>query len=191
MLDTINEELQIIITNFGILAPIISSLLIILESLIPLLPLVMFVSINFLLLGPLLGLAISTVCAIVGSVIVFIFFRNKVQKKFNHKIVNAKRTKKLLTKLNNIHLTTLVILIANPFLPSSLINVASGLSKITKKKYIIALIIGKIFLIYFWGTIGTGLLESLQNPKILIELGIITLIAYIISKIVNKKYKID
>ena len=42
-------------------------------------------------------------------------------------------------------------------------------------------------MVYFWGYIGTSLIESIKNPVILLKVGIIVLIMYIISKIVNKK----
>ena len=64
-------------------------------------------------------------------------------------------------------------------------------SNMDTKKYLISIIIGKIFLVYFWGFIGTSLIESISNPKILIEIGIMMLIAFILSKIVNKKYRIE
>jgi membrane protein DedA with SNARE-associated domain len=72
-----------------------------------------------------------------------------------------------------------------------MVNIASGLSNMNHKKFITAIIIGKIFLVYFWGFVGTSLIESLKNPKILIELGLFMLLAFIISKLVNKKYKLE
>ena len=59
------------------------------------------------------------------------------------------------------------------------------------EKYLISIIIGKIFLVYFWGFIGTGLIESIQNPKILIKIAIYLVISFVISKIINRKFKIE
>ena len=58
------------------------------------------------------------------------------------------------------------------------------------KKFITALMIGKAFIVYFWGFVGVSLLESIKNPKYLIKVGIMLLVAYIRSKVVNKKLKI-
>ena len=54
-----------------------------------------------------------------------------------------------------------------------------------KKKFIVALLIGKIGLVYFWGYIGTSLVESLKNPIILVKIVIILLVTYIISKLLK------
>ena len=50
---------------------------------------------------------------------------------------------------------------------------------------------GKIFLVLFWGYIGTSLIESINNPVIIIKIVVIVLVAYIVSKILNKKFKFD
>ena len=52
-------------------------------------------------------------------------------------------------------------------------------------------IIGKIFLVYFWGFVGVSLIESIKNPIYLVRVGILLAIAYVISKIVSKKFKIE
>ena len=57
------------------------------------------------------------------------------------------------------------------------------------KKYVTALFIGKVFFVYFWGFVGTGLLESLTNPSSLIKVLIIIIIAYILSRLISKKVK--
>ena len=46
-------------------------------------------------------------------------------------------------------------------------------------------------MVYFWGFVGTSIIESLKNPSGLIKVGIALLIAFIVSKIVNKKYHVE
>ena len=59
------------------------------------------------------------------------------------------------------------------------------------KKFLPAIVLGKTFMVFFWGYIGTSLLESIKNPLILIKVLAMLLTAYIVSKIVNKKFKLD
>ena len=59
------------------------------------------------------------------------------------------------------------------------------------KKFLGALLIGKVFLVYFWGFVGVSLIESIKNPIYLVRVGILLLIAYVISKIISKKFKIE
>ena len=73
-----------------------------------------------------------------------------------------------------------------PFTPAFLVNIAAGLSKIETKKFILAILIGKIFMVYFWGFIGVSLIESLKNPFILLKVLILLIIAYIVSLFAKK-----
>ena len=59
------------------------------------------------------------------------------------------------------------------------------------KKYMIAILISKIFLVYFWGVVGTGLLESLHNPSSIITVVVMMIVAYVFSIIIKKVLKID
>ena len=81
----------------------------------------------------------------------------------------------------------LVTIIAIPFTPAFMVNIAAGLAKLDTKKYLISLLIGKIFMVYFWGFVGVSLIESLKNPYILIKVAIMVLIAYLIA-IITKKF---
>ena len=85
----------------------------------------------------------------------------------------------------------LVVLIAVPFTPAFAVNIVAGLSKVSFKKFLGAILIGKIFLITFWGYIGTSLIDSVKDPIILLKIGIMLLVAYLVSKFISKRYKID
>ena len=54
-----------------------------------------------------------------------------------------------------------------------------------------AILIGKIFSITFWAYIGKSILESITDIKSIVFIALALLIAYIISKIVNKKFEIE
>ncbi|MEG2379260.1 MAG: hypothetical protein RSB77_03470, partial [Bacilli bacterium] len=71
------------------------------------------------------------------------------------------------------------------------INIAAGLSKIDAKKFIASILISKLIIVYFWGFIGTTFLESVSDPFVILQLLTLLLIAYIVSKQIMKKYKID
>jgi membrane protein DedA with SNARE-associated domain len=59
------------------------------------------------------------------------------------------------------------------------------------KKFLLSILIGKISIVYFWGYVGTGLIESLQNPKIFLEIIIILLVAYAFSRVIQKILKVN
>ena len=83
------------------------------------------------------------------------------------------------------------MIIAIPFTPAFLVNIVAGISKMNIKKFLPAIAIGKISLVLFWGIIGTSLLESIKNPLIIIKVIFLIVIAYLISRVVNKKFNLD
>ena len=93
-------------------------------------------------------------------------------------------------QISKISFSSLTILIAIPFSPAFLINIAAGLSKITYKKFLAALLIGKLIMVYFWGYIGKSLLESLTDINVLIKIIVLLSFALLLSKIVEKRLNI-
>lgn len=167
-------------------------LLIVLESMFPILPFGLFVGLNILAFGNIVGYIMSYIATVIGTFLVFLFFRKIVKKYFTNYIENPKRKKirNLIDKITHMDFNTLVVIMAIPFLPTSVLNVAAGLSDMSYKKYLLVLIIGKISITYFWGYIGKSALESIKDPKILIKVIIMVLVAYIVSKIAEKIFKI-
>lgn len=191
ILNQINNYIDIILKSLGIYGPLLGCLLICVESILPFLPLSAFITLNFLAFGNFIGFIISWLFTILGCMLSFTLFRKKVKGWFDRKVANKEKLFKLMNSLNKINFSQLVIIIAIPFTPAFLINIAAGLTKISYKRYLFSLIIGKIFLVYFWGYIGVSLIESLKNPIILLRVGVLLLIAYIISTLINKKFKLD
>ena len=178
-------------TNNYIIGLIIGMLIIILESIIPVLPLAVFIAINMLVFGNIVGFIISWISTIIGCLLAFTLCRKGLSNKFYSKIKKDGKINKLMMKISNIKFSNLVIITALPFTPAFAVNIAAGLSTISYKKFLAAIIIAKISIIYFWGFIGTTFIESITNIKVLIELSLILSIAYIISKIVMKKFDIE
>lgn len=193
MLDKLQIYLQIIVNYLLQVGLVGGFLLIVLESVIPALPLSVFIGLNIITFGKILGYVISYFGTIVGCMLSFITFRY-ILKNYLYKIFKEKtriKIENLMKKMTNIDFNTLVVIIAIPFTPAFLVNIAAGLSNIPIKKYIFALLIGKPFMIYFWGYIGANLLESLKNPIILVKIIVIVLLAYLISKVVEKIINVE
>ena len=192
-LDKLQIYLQIIVDYLLQVGLVGGFLLIVLESIIPALPLSVFIGLNIITFGKILGYVISYFGTIVGCMLSFITFRY-ILKNYLYKIFKEKtriKIEELMKKMTNIDFNTLVVIIAIPFTPAFLVNIAAGLSNIPIKKYIFALLIGKPFMIYFWGYIGANLLESLKNPIILVKIIVIVLLAYLISKVVEKIINVE
>ncbi len=189
LLELLNDYIDAFLANMGILGPIIGSLLIVVESILPILPLFVFITLNFLKFGPIIGFIISWLCTVLGCYLSFLMFRNGVQGWFENKLRNKNGVDKVMKVVDRIKFENLVTLLAIPFTPAFAVNIAAGLSKMDKIKYLKALLIGKLFLVFFWGYVGTSLIESIKHPLALIKIFVIIGIAYIVSRLLNKKLK--
>lgn len=173
------------ITNGGI---IVGFLLVLLESFLPFLPLSVFVALIVNSFGFLEGVIISWIATSIGSFFCYwiSFF---IDKNFISKILKNKAI--MFDNFNKISFTSLVLIITLPFTPSFLINVLAGFSKMPFPKFFFSVIIGKCFSIIFWGYIGKSVIDNIFNIYSLIYISIALVLAYIISKIINKKLQIE
>ena len=185
----INEYMNTFLTNIGILGPIIGSLLIVVESILPILPLFVFITLNFLKFGVVFGFIISWLCTVLGCYLSFLMFRNGIQTKFEEKLRCKDGVDRVMNVFDKMKFENIVTLLAMPFTPAFAVNIAAGLSKMDRIKYLYALLLGKIFLVFFWGFVGTSLVESITHPLALVRIFVIMLLAYIVSKSFNKKFK--
>ena len=180
-----------IISLLGIWGPIFGCFLIVIESIVPVLPLAVFITLNFISFGNIIGFIISWIFTLLGCTMSFFIFRKGFYKKFNHFMRSKESLKKIMKSISNITLGELVVLTAVPFTPAFLVNIAAGLSDMSFKKYFAGIFLGKISLVYFWGYIGTSLIESLKNPIILLRIFVLVMTMYIISRFINKKVNLE
>lgn len=186
-MEKLHELIIELINSMGVLGPVLACFLIFFESVFPFMPLAVFITINFLAFGHFLGFILSWVFTILGCIMSFYIFRKGIQVKFNKFIKNKTTLEHFMLKFKNISLASLVVLIAIPFTPAFLVNIAAGLSKMKFKKFLAALIIGKVSLVYFWGYVGTSLIESFKEPMVFLRIIVIVVATYLISKLINKK----
>ncbi len=191
ILDNLNVILNNFLLNAGIWAPLLSSILIVLEGIFAFLPLFVFITVNLLTLGNILGSLVSYLCTVIGNFLIFNLCRIGLSPLFRRFIENKARLSKVMKTINNISFSKLVLIISIPLTPSFLVNLAAGLAKIPKKKYLYALMLGKTCIIIFWGFLGKSLVECLTNPFMLIKVVLLILACNIIGKLINKKLNLD
>ena len=179
------------IDAMGVYGPLLGSLFIVLESIIPPLPLFVFITINFLAFGYVMGFIISWVCTIIGCVISYFLVKKLLRNFVVKKIKNVDLLNRCMHYIENMSLTKITVILAIPFTPAFMMNIAAGLVNMNFKKFFIAILISKIFLVYFWGFVGTSLVESFQNPSSLITVVVMMLLAYGMKKIKKKVFKVN
>lgn len=176
------------VNSSSFLGPVLACFLIFIESIIPVLPLFVFITVIFLKYGAIFGFILSWLFTVLGCMSSYFLVKYLANKFFK---LDGPKLKKIISTIKKVTFPELVTIIAIPFTPAFLINIAAGMAKIPTKKFVLAIMIGKISLVLFWGFIGTSLVDSLKNPIIMLKIVIIVLIAYIISFLVNKKFNIN
>ncbi|MGE5455821.1 MAG: TVP38/TMEM64 family protein [Ignavibacteriales bacterium] len=188
---TIEYLKGLIQTSNPLMGVSVALLVVVLESIMPFLPLAVFIAVNMLVFGNLVGFIISYIGTILGCLLSFTIFRKGFSKWLYKRIKHKDNLTDLMKKISNIRFSTLVLITALPFTPAFSVNIAAGLSKIRYRKFLAAMIVSKVSIVYFWGFVGTTFLESITDVKVLIELGLILVGAYVLSIFVNKRFKIE
>lgn len=192
-MEKILEIIDIVVNALASSGYIGGFFLVFLESMLPILPLDVFIALNIMSFGKVPGLVLSYFASLCGCMTVYFIFKYFIQDHFRN-FVNKKDLKKLnklIEIVDEVKLNVLVVLIAIPFTPAFLVNIAAGISKVSPKKYFLALLLGKPVMIYFGGYIGTNIFECFRNPMVLLEIILVTVVVYIISKFVGKVLKIE
>lgn len=185
MNEIIHSIQDFVVSNNIFISIFICSFLVIMESILPFLPLAVFIAISIIAFNPFYGFLISYISTIIGCIISFLLVR--YVRKYNYsKIIN-----KLVNRFEKMSFIQIVLVTSIPFTPAFSINIATGLSNMPLKKYVFILIISKLSIVYFWGFIGTSLLVSITNIYIIFKIIIILLISFILSKIVLKYFNIE
>lgn len=189
--DIVNNLKELVLSNNIFLSLFVGVFVIVLESIIPILPLALFIALNMLVFGNLVGFILSWIATILGCSLSFFIFRKGLSNKIYKNIDDKPRTKRLMNIVSNISFSKLVVIMAIPFTPAFSINIGAGLSKLSYKKFLFACIIAKISVVYFWGFVGTTLVESMTDITVIIKLLFILLVAFMLSKFVINKFDID
>ena len=161
------------------------------ESIVPMIPLVALITINMMVMGKVVGFIISWFFTVLGCIMSYWIFRKGLGKRFDMFTENKEKIKKYRTVLRNIPFSTLVLIIAMPLTPAFIVNIVCGLIKMDFKKYVIALMIGKISMVYCLGFFGSSFVANIKNPVMLVKIGIIMVIIYGGCYIINRFLKLD
>lgn len=168
--DLLDKLQQFVLDNMWF-APLSAVLLPFLEALIPSLPLTILISFNLSLMasafgglqGTILTIFLSTLGSMLGMVLVFIFIRVTLAPYFAKKVEGHKVGKKFLNLVNGPNTFLVLILLSNPFLPSSILNYALSLTKIKFTKYLMLTVISRLIIVLFLVFLGS-LFNIQENP---------------------------
>jgi uncharacterized membrane protein YdjX (TVP38/TMEM64 family) len=186
------EAYRLFLAENAWVAPIAAFFLPIVEAIVPSLPLTALVSANLLVLTAAYGAAWGTVLTIVLSILgsffgmfgIFLFLRRAIGPKVAAKIEKSEFGRKFRDIAATGNTGMILALMANPFLPSSLMNYVLSFTKIRVSRYVFltgASRVAIILLIVFLGS----LFNLQEHPLNLLWL----LLAYTVLFVIGWIYK--
>jgi uncharacterized membrane protein YdjX (TVP38/TMEM64 family) len=171
------ENIMKLIKQYRSFGPIPGILLPMLEALLPVLPLVIFVMANANAFGLWLGFLYSWLGACLGALIVFLVVRKFGQRRIFAFLSKHPKVQKLMKWIERHGFGPLFLMICFPFTPSALVNIVAGLSKISIVQYGLAVLIGKMVMIFTISFVGYDLHSLLTKP---LRSVIVTIIIFIL-----------
>lgn len=187
------ENILELIQQYRSFGPIPGILLPMLEAFLPFLPLFVFVLANASAFGLWFGFLFSWVGAVAGAMIVFFIFRNYGQKRMLRFLHKHKQVQKLMNWVDRHGFGPLFLLLCFPFTPSAIVNIVAGLSKISPWQYGLAVMAGKMVMIFTISFVGYDIVSLIHQPiRTVIVLAIIFILWYVGKRIeirLNKNMK--
>lgn len=170
--------------SFG---PLPGILLPLLEAFLPMLPLVAFVLANSVVYGLFKGFLYSWLGAVVGAISVFLIIRRLGDKRFFRFITRQKQVRRVMVWVEEHGFGPLFLLMCFPFSPSAIINIVSGLSKVSRQQFILAVILGKSVMIFTIAYVGSSIASFAKNPVKSIVVGVCILLFWIVGKYIETR----
>jgi uncharacterized membrane protein YdjX (TVP38/TMEM64 family) len=174
------ENMKDLLENYRDFGPLAGIFLPMLEAFLPFLPLFAFIMANAAAYGLWSGFFYSWIGSCLGSLLLFLLIRNFRQHRFFSFLNRHRKIRKSMSWIERKGFGPIFLLFCLPFSPSALINIVAGLSKISKKQFILALVLGKVVMIFVISYIGYDLLSFIHKPtKTLIVVCVVFILWYV------------
>jgi uncharacterized membrane protein YdjX (TVP38/TMEM64 family) len=178
------ENIMNLIQDYRALGPIPGILLPMLEAFLPFLPLFLFVMANASAFGLWFGFLFSWIGACSGALLVFLVFRKYGQRRILAFLQRHSKIQKLMVWIENHGFGPIFLLLCFPFTPSALVNIVAGLSRINIYQYMLAVLTGKLVMIFTISFIGYDIRSLITQPlRTAIVIVVIFILWYVGKKI--------
>ncbi|WP_017754303.1 TVP38/TMEM64 family protein [Calidifontibacillus oryziterrae] len=185
------ENILQLLEQYADLGPIPGILLPMMEAFLPMLPLVLFVMANAAAFGLWKGFLISWFGASLGALLVFFIVRRLGQQRFFKFLTKHHKVKKLMNWVERHGFGFIFLLLCFPFSPSSIINIVAGLSRVSIQQFILAVMLGKLVMIFTISFIGYDLKSLIEQPLRTIFVLIIMSILWFIGKKIEVRLDVE
>ncbi|AGT31015.1 hypothetical protein M493_03540 [Geobacillus genomosp. 3] len=173
--------------SFGVFPGIAATLL---ESFFPILPMVVFVMANAAAFGLWKGFFISWLGASLGSLIVFWLTRRIGQQRFFRFVRRHPKVRRFMHWIERHGFGPLFLLYCFPFTPSALVNIVAGLSGISRQQFVLAVLLGKMIMIFTISFIGYDIVALVRQPLRTAGIAVIVLLLWYAGKRIEARFSL-
>ncbi|WP_458414393.1 TVP38/TMEM64 family protein [Schinkia sp. CFF1] len=181
------DNILMLLREYAALGPIPGILLPMLEAILPIFPLVLFVLANAAAFGLWEGFIISWIGASLGALIVFFLIRKFGRQRFFNFLTKHQKVRKLMNWVERHGFGFIFLMFCFPFSPSALINVVAGLSRVSKKQFILAVLLGKLVMIFTVSFIGYDIKALIYQPVKTIFVLLLMFVLWFIGKKIERR----
>jgi uncharacterized membrane protein YdjX (TVP38/TMEM64 family) len=189
------ENMMDLIQQYRSFGPIPGILLPLLEAFLPFLPLVVFVTANANAFGLWWGFLFSWIGATLGALIVFLLVKRYGEARVFRFLRKSRQVNRLTNWVDKHGFGPLFILLCFPFTPSAVVNVVAGLSSISIAQYMLAVVTGKMVMIFTISFIGYDIISLVKQPIRTVIVVAIIFVLWLVGKRIeihlNKKMELD
>lgn len=182
------EDIEHVLKQYEALGPLPGILAPMIESFIPVLPLVAILIANVNAYGLVEGIVLSWIGVVVGAVSVFLLtrrFGGRLRGYIERKYPQSKRWIEWVEKHG---FTPIFLLACFPFTPSFFVNVASGISRLPFHTFVIATALGKGVMIFLVSFAGHDLHLLLKQPWKIIVIVVFFVLMWFLGRKVETRY---
>jgi uncharacterized membrane protein YdjX (TVP38/TMEM64 family) len=185
------ENIMDLIEKYRSFGPLPGLLLPMLEAFLPFLPLFLFVMATANAFGLWFGFLLSWIGATIGAFLVFLLVRKYGQKRMLRFLKKSSKVQKLMAWVERHGFGPLFILLCFPFTPSAVVNIVAGLSKISIAQYMLAVLTGKMVMIFTISFVGYDIKSLITQPIRTAIVGVIIFILWYVGKRIEIKMNIS
>ncbi|OEH92425.1 TVP38/TMEM64 family protein [Bacillus solimangrovi] len=175
------------LNDYAGLGPLPGILLPFFEAMLPFLPLVLFVMGNAAAFGLWQGFLFSWIGTVLGALVIYFVIRKLKDTKPFHFLRKKEQFQRLADWVERHGFGPLFLLYCFPFSPSALINLVAGLSNISKKQFTLAVVLGKMVMVFFISLVGQDLVTLIREPQKLLVFLVVMGGMWLIGKIIERR----
>lgn len=181
------ENIMNLIEQYRSFGPLPGIFLPMVEAFLPFLPLVLLVMANANAFGLWLGFLYSWIGASVGAYLVFLLIRRFGQRRFLSFLKRQPKVQKLMNWVERHGFGPLFLLLCFPFTPSAVVNIVAGLSKISYAQYMLAILSGKMVMIFTVSFVGHDIKSLITQPGRTAIVAIIIFVLWLVGKRIENR----